>query len=238
MSERESAGVRGLYPFLYAGPAELSEVLAEVSRSTVEKAHEIVRLRRTVGESMAGAVAACAAAMAERFAAGGRLFTFGNGGSSTDAQEVATAFSAPAQGRPLAALCLTSDVAVVTALSNDVGFDVVFARQVAALGGAGDIAFGLSTSGGSANVVKAFEEAARRGMLTVALAGYQGGRLAELPELDHLFVIPSTSVHRIQEAQTTVYHVLWALTQHALGARPRRSTAPGSPAATRTREHP
>jgi D-sedoheptulose 7-phosphate isomerase len=154
--------------------------------------------------------------MAERFAAGGRLYTFGNGGSSTDAAEVATTFLHPPRGRALPALSLAADVAVVTALGNDVGFEVVFARQVAAFGRRVDIAFGLSTSGGSTNVIRAFEEANRRGMLTVGLAGYGGGRMAELDALDHLFVIPSPSVHRIQEAQTTVYHVLWELTQTAL----------------------
>ncbi|WP_250573758.1 SIS domain-containing protein [Nonomuraea sediminis] len=203
----------GLYPFLNggAGPA-----LEDVGRSTAEKAAEIVRLRARVAEESARALVACAEEMAARFAAGGRLFTFGNGGSSTDAQEVATVFLHPHRGVPVPALCLTGDSAVLTALSNDVGFDVVFARQLAALGRPGDVALGLSTSGGSANVVQAFETAARQGMLTVGLAGDKGGRLAELDVLDHLFVIPSSSVHRIQEAQTTVYHVLWELTQHAL----------------------
>jgi D-sedoheptulose 7-phosphate isomerase len=200
--------------------ALLDSVLSEVSRSTTEKATEIVRLRAEIAARLTGQLVTCAEAMAARFTAGGRLFAFGNGGSSTDAEEVAAAFSYPAGGRPLPALCLTSDVAVITALSNDVGFDVVFARQLAALGRAGDIALGLSTSGGSANVVRGLEEAGRRGMLTVALAGYDGGQLAELAGLDHLFVIPSASVHRIQEAQTTVYHVLWELIQHALGAIP------------------
>jgi D-sedoheptulose 7-phosphate isomerase len=118
----------------------------------------------------------------------------------------------------LPALSLAGDIAVVTALSNDVGFDVVFARQVAAFGRRGDIAFGLSTSGGSANVIRAFEEANRRGMLTVGFAGYAGGKMAEIDALDYLFVIPSPSVHRIQEAQTTLYHVLWELTLGALTA--------------------
>lgn len=210
-------GMQELYPFLYSEESKIETVLAEVGRSTAEKAAEIVRLRREVAERSAVLLAECAEAMAKRFSMGGRLFTFGNGGSSTDAQEVAEAFSYPERGRPLPALCLTNDVAVLTALSNDVSFEVVFARQLAALGGTGDIALGLSTSGGSPNVIRAVEEAARRGMLTIALAGYQGGKLAELDALDYLFVIPSSSVHRIQEAQTTVYHVLWELTQHALG---------------------
>ncbi|MFC4586256.1 D-sedoheptulose-7-phosphate isomerase [Sphaerisporangium corydalis] len=234
-----SEGIHRLYPFLDAGHAvraahpELAEErdaatrdaahAGHVNRSTEVKAEEIVRLRARVAELYTDRIAECAEAMAARFASGGRLFTFGNGGSSTDAQEVATAFLHPSRGRPLPALSLTSDAALVTALSNDVGFDVVFARQVSALARPGDIALGLSTSGGSANLVQAFEEAWGRGLLTIGLAGYQGGRLAELAELDvldYLFVVPSSSVHRIQEAQTTIYHVLWEATQHVLGTVP------------------
>ncbi|MCW2889509.1 MAG: phosphoheptose isomerase [Streptosporangiaceae bacterium] len=214
----EPSGVRALYPFLYTDGGDLDDVLGDLVKSTVDKAEEIVRLRRDVARMYADRLAACASEMAERFAAGGRLFAFGNGGSSTDAQDVATVFLYPPGGRPLPALSLTSDVAVVTALSNDIGFDVVFARQLATFGRPGDIALGLSTSGGSANVVLAFEEAARRGMLTVGLAGSDGGRLADLEVLDHLFIVPSSSVHRIQEAQTTVYHVLWELIQRGMEA--------------------
>jgi D-sedoheptulose 7-phosphate isomerase len=216
---RDGAGVESLYPFLYSGGADLDDVLDQVRRSTVDKAAEIVELRRlTVRRDMAR-LADCARAMARSFAGGGRLFAFGNGGSSTDAQAVATTFLHPRPpSRALPALALTDDVAVVTALANDVGFEVVFARQLAAFGRPGDIAVGLSTSGNSDNLVRGFEEASRRGLLTIGLAGYEGGRMAELDTIDHLFVVPSSSVHRIQEAQTTVYHVLWELTQVALQA--------------------
>jgi D-sedoheptulose 7-phosphate isomerase len=101
---------------------------------------------------------------------------------------------------------------VVTALANDIGVDVVFARQLAAFGGKTDIAIGLSTSGNSENLLRAFDEAARRGMLTIGLAGYEGGKMAELDSIDYLFVAPSASIHRIQEAQTTIYQVFWELT--------------------------
>jgi D-sedoheptulose 7-phosphate isomerase len=221
-------GMQDLYPFLYAHESASDTVLAEAARSTAVKAAEIVALRREVAELYAAEISDCAHAMAERFAAGGRLFTFGNGGSSTDAQQVATTFLHPPSGQPLPALSLTCDVAVVTALSNDIGFDAAFARQIAAFGRRDDIALGLTTSGGSPNVLQAFEEAARRGLLTIGMAGYHGGRLAELEMIDHLFVIPSSSVHRIQEAQTTVYHVLWELTLRALEER--RVIAAGFPA--------
>jgi D-sedoheptulose 7-phosphate isomerase len=209
--------VESLYPFLYAGAADLDAVMEQVRQSTAAKAAEAVTLREVVAEREADRLAACAQAMAGSFAAGGRLLAFGNGGSSTDAQDVVTTFMHPGGGgRPLPAISLTSDVAVVTALSNDIGFEVVFARQVAAWGRPGDVAIGLSTSGGSANVLRGFEEASRRGLLTVGLAGYDGGKMAEADTIDYLFVVPSSSVHRIQEAQTTVYHVLWELTQQAL----------------------
>jgi D-sedoheptulose 7-phosphate isomerase len=212
MSDMES-----LYPFLYSGVSDLEAVLANVCRSTTEKAEEITRLRADVLELYRDQLIECATAMARSFTARGRLFSFGNGGSSTDAQAIAELFQNPGPtGRPLPATTLTSDVAVLSALANDVSFDVVFARPLAANGRAGDIAFGLSTSGGSENVLRGFEEANRRGLLTIGLAGYDGGKMAEAGTIDHLFVMPSSSVHRIQEAQTTIYHVLWELTQLAL----------------------
>jgi D-sedoheptulose 7-phosphate isomerase len=97
---------------------------------------------------------------------------------------------------------------------------VVFARQIGAFGRSCDIAVGLSTSGNSANLLRAFDQARKIGMLTVGLAGYNGGKMADLDSVDHLFVVSSASVHRVQEAQTTVYHVLWELTVDALDGAP------------------
>jgi D-sedoheptulose 7-phosphate isomerase len=222
--ERDAGGIESLYPFLYAGKGDLEAVLAEVRRSTAEKAREIVALRARLGVELQGRLAECAAAMAGAFAAGGKLLAFGNGGSSTDAQAITQLFLHPPSGRPLPALALANDVAVLTALSNDIGFEVVFARQIAALGTAGDVAVGISTSGNSANILRAFDEAARRDLLTVGLAGYDGGKMAEARSIAYLFVVPSASVHRIQEAQTTLYHVLWELIQEALAdVRPEES---------------
>jgi D-sedoheptulose 7-phosphate isomerase len=202
-----------LYPFLYATESDPEAVMAEVRRSTTEKAHEIIALRRDVVRRDGARLAECAAAMADAVAAGGRIFAFGNGGSSTDAAELANLFLAPGPGsRPVPAFALAGDIAALTALSNDVSFDVVYSRQIAAFGRPGDIAVGLSTSGNSENLVRAFDEAHRRGLITVGLAGYDGGKMAELSSIDYLFVVPSASVHRIQEAQTTLYHALWELT--------------------------
>ena len=217
----EGGDMEALYPFLYADSGDVEQVVDEVRRSTVAKAAEIEALRRRVLERDGDRLLACAQHMAVRFAAGGRLFAFGNGGSSTDSQDLAALFLSPNGGaRPLPAFGLTNDIAVVTALSNDVGFDVVFSRQIAAFGRRDDIAMGLSTSGNSANLLRAFDEASRRGLLTVGIAGYDGGKMAELDSIDHLFVVPSPSVHRIQEAQTTIYHALWELTVATLAGDP------------------
>src|SRR6266516_1082035 len=214
------AAMESLYPFLYAGASDLDAVMAEVRASTVAKAAEIAALRRQVCARDAARLRACAGDMAGRFSAGGRLLAFGNGGSSTYAQEMATLFLHPGGGmRALPAFCLSNDTAVVTALCNDIGVDVVFSRQVAAFGRHADIAVALSTSGNSENLLRGLAEARQRGMLTVGIAGYDGGKMAELDGLDHLFVAPSTSIHRIQEAQTTIYHALWELTLAALGTR-------------------
>jgi D-sedoheptulose 7-phosphate isomerase len=211
------AAMESLYPFLYADKSDLSAVMDQVRASTVAKAAEILELRRTIAARDGARLEACARDAAARFDAGGRLFAFGNGGSATDAQQLATLFLNPDRGaRPLPAFGLANDTSVVTALCNDIGVEVVFARQLAAFGGRNDIAVGLSTSGNSGNLLRAFDEASRRGMLTIGLAGYDGGKMAELDSIDYLFVAPSASVHRIQEAQTTTYQVLWELTAAAL----------------------
>jgi len=205
--------MESLYPFLYADSGDVSAVLEQVRASTTAKAEEILQLRRVVCAQDGDRLAECARRIAYRFRTGGRLFAFGNGGSATDAQQVAALFLHPGGSAPsLPAFCLASDTAVVTALCNDIGVEVVFARQLAAFGGRDDIAVGLSTSGNSPNLLRAFDEASRRGMLTVGLAGYEGGKMAESDSIDYLFVAPSASVHRIQEAQTTIYQVLWELT--------------------------
>ena len=217
--------MESLYPFLYSDTSNLSAVLDQVRASTVAKATEIAELRAVIAERDGARLASCARQAAARFGAGGRLFAFGNGGSATDAQQLATLFLNPGaiEGRdapPLPAFGLANDTSVVTALCNDIGVEVVFARQLAAFGGRNDIAVGLSTSGNSANLVRAFDEASRRGMLTIGLAGYDGGKMAELDSIDYLFVAPTTSIHRIQEAQTTIYQVFWELTVAALVSDP------------------
>ena len=150
------------------------------------------------------------------FARGGRLFTFGNGGSATDAQGTADLFRRPPYGTPLPALSLVDDQAVLTALSNDVGFELVFSRQVIAHAGGLDIAVGFSTSGDSPDLLRAFEEAARQSLLTVGLCGYEGSGMATSTAIHHCLVVRSESVHRIQEAQDALTLALWESVQRHL----------------------
>ena len=233
-NETGTGAMESLYPFLYAGTTDLTAVLEQVRASTVAKTAEIIELRRVIAAQDGARLAACAHDVAARFAAGGRLFAFGNGGSATDAQQLATLLMNPGgDARPLPAFGLANDTAVVTALCNDVGVEVVFARQLAAFGGRDDIAVGLSTSGNSANLLRAFDEASRRGMLTIGLAGYDGGKMAELDSIDYLFVAPSSSIHRIQEAQTTTYQVLWELSLAALVSLEEEEVVPHVPRNTR-----
>jgi D-sedoheptulose 7-phosphate isomerase len=208
--------MESLYPFLYADTSDINAVLEQVRQSTVAKAQEIIELRQQVLDHDGKKLVDCAKDLAGRFAAGGRLYAFGNGGSASDAQRLVTLFLNPENATPLPAVALTSDSAIVTALCNDIGVEVVFSRQIAAFARKQDIAIALSTSGNSANLLRALEEASRRGLLTVGIAGYDGGKMAELDYLDYLFVAPSASVHRIQECQTTMYHALWELSQREL----------------------
>ncbi len=210
-----------LYPFLSTTPAQRSDggsdVMQELRRSTERKLAEAAALREWCLQTGAEQLRACAAGIAVRVRRGGRVLTMGNGGSSTDASALAALFvSPPGDAAPVPAMCLTEDPAILTALANDVGFDVVFGRQIATLAAADDVVIALSTSGNSPNLIRGLEQADRAGALTVGLAGYDGGAMAAWGRLDHLFAAPASSVHRIQEAQTTIYHVLWELTQHQL----------------------
>lgn len=205
-----------LYPMLAAEPRDAPALLADLARSAAAKAVESARLRAGTLRERSAELDRAATAMAEAFRNGGRLFTFGNGGSATDAAGLAGLFASPTRGRPLAARSLVAEAAVLTALANDIGVEVVFARQLAAHARPGDIAVGLSTSGGSANVLRAFAEARRRDVLTVGLAGYGGGAMRTCPDLQHCLAVDDQSVHRTQEAQSALAHALWSRVQDRL----------------------
>jgi len=187
--------------FLYAADDDLDAVLAHVRASTVSKGRDTIALRRTLDLDR---VRACGDAIGAALGRGARVLTFGNGGSATDAMDLA--LDLRELGAPAAAL--VDDVSTITAVGNDVGFDNVFARQLIPLARPGDVAFAISTSGSSANIVAALEEAHRREMTTCAITGYDGGRLAERDWLDHLIVVSGDYVPRLQEAHATAYHLL------------------------------
>ena len=198
-----------LYPFLAEQQGGDEALIADVRESVLMKAREVAALRaQTLGEN-SDVLAAAARGLRESLAAGGRLLALGNGGSATDAMDVVADFREP----PLsaAAIDLTADSAILTAIANDIGTEAIFARQVIAYGRAGDVLIALSTSGNSDNVIAALGEARRRGIATIALVGYDGGRVAAERRADHVLVTRSEHIPRIQEAQASAYHALCEL---------------------------
>jgi D-sedoheptulose 7-phosphate isomerase len=214
---------RELYPFLYNSEqdsdASLVTLFAEVRRSTLDKCADVMALRHRMLDEYETQLSVAATAMAERFSQGGKLIAFGNGGSATDADDAAIDCLTPSHApwTALPALSLPADGATGSAVANDVGIEHVFVRQIVALGESRDIALGISTSGRAANVVAGLAEAKRRGMLTIALTGYDGGAIARDHNTDFCFVARHEFVPRIQEGHATMWHCLLALVQDALG---------------------
>lgn len=198
-----------LYPFLAEAEDQLEPVLEDVRRSVLMKSQETSELRAQTLRENAEVLADAADQLRTRLQAGGKLLALGNGGSATDAMDAVADFRA---GSPTAtgwpALDLTEDPAILTAIANDIGTDAIFSRQVIAYGAAGDALLALSTSGNSRNVIEALAEARRRGLMTIALVGYDGGQVASEELADHVVVTRSEHIPRIQEAQASAYHVL------------------------------
>jgi len=154
--------------------------------------------------------------ISETFEAGNKLLLFGNGGSAADAQHLAAEFVNRyiIDRPPLPAIALTTDTSILTSVSNDVGYNEVFAKQLRALGREGDVAIGLSTSGNSSSVIRAFEVAREMGIKTVALTGNDGGVLIKVADI--VLLVSSTSTPRIQEAHILVGHILCEMVEHQL----------------------
>jgi len=188
-----------------------------VKDAILRKARESAEVKEQFFREEADRIEALVRTMAERFARGGRLYVMGNGGSATDAQHVAVEFFHPIieKRKPLPALALTADQALMTAISNDRDFAKVFADQLRVLARSDDMALAISTSGHSPNLVQALVTARELGLLTIAFAGKDGGRLHDLA--DCCFVVPSFSIHRIQETHVALYHIVWDLVHVALG---------------------
>ena len=189
-----------LYPFLAESETDLGAVMADVRRSVLAKAEEIGELRaQTLTENRDELIAAAAAVRAAP-----AVLALGNGGSATDAMDVVADLHAA--GR--CAIDLSADPSIITAVANDIGVEAIFSRQVIAYGREGDALIALSTSGNSANVIHALAEARRRGLRTIAMVGYDGGRVASDQLADHVVVTRSEHIPRIQEAQASAYHAL------------------------------
>ena len=203
-----------LYPFLGRAENGLEPVVDDVRRSILMKAQEVAELRRQTLTDGATTLADAAAELRTALDAGGRLLALGNGGSATDAMDVVADFRSPPVALPARpAIDLTEDPAILTAIANDIGVEAIFARQVIAYGRPADVLLAISTSGGSANVIAALAEARRGGLRTIALVGYDGGRVAAEGLADHVVVTRSQHIPRIQEAQASAYHVLRELVE-------------------------
>jgi D-sedoheptulose 7-phosphate isomerase len=201
-----------LYPFLGKGQQPLEEVVEAVQGSMLQKMQETNRLRADAAESESGAISEIAAAVSERLQRGGKIIAFGNGGSATDANDLVADCLDPPQGlAPVPAVSLSAEPANVTAIANDIGTEAIFARQLIAHARPEDVAVGISTSGGSANILAALAEARKRGLLTVGIVGYDGGRIVGERLADHAIVVRSDYIPRIQEVQASIYHVLRGL---------------------------
>lgn len=177
---------------------------------------DAAQLNRQFIDEQTGALLAAAHLLARTLTAGHKLLLFGNGGSAADAQHLAAEFvnRFRIERPPLAALALTTDTSILTAVANDYDFSQVFVKQLKALGRPGDLAWGISTSGGSPNVLAGLQTARRLGMATLALAGRDGG--AMVPLADVALIVRSNDTPRIQEVHITIGHVLCDLVDHIL----------------------
>ncbi len=203
-----------LYPFLGKGQQPLEEVVREVQGSLLQKVQEVNRMRAAAAESEAAAISHIAAAIAERLERGGKLIAFGNGGSATDANDlVSDCVDPPPDWGVIPAVSMSAEPANITAIANDIGTEAIFTRQLIAHARAEDVAVGISTSGGSANILAALAEARKRGLLTVGIVGYDGCRILGERLTDHAVVVRSDYIPRIQEVQASIYHVLRGLVE-------------------------
>jgi len=198
-----------LYPFLGRQKQDAADLIPEVAASILMKASDDTRLRGQMAAASSDEIWNASAAIAGRLARGGKLILFGNGGSATDANDWALDCVCPPSGlRPVPAISLSMEPANITAVANDVGTDLIFLRQLIAQARPEDVAIGISTSGGSRNIVAALEEARKRKLLTVALLGYDGGEIRRRGLADFALVVPCDYIPRIQEVQASVYHVI------------------------------
>ena len=216
---------RSFYPFLHEEQKRPEELMDQLTFSLLEKARESVSVKTKFFEENKETIIAASLDLAKAFHRGRKLLVCGNGGSATDAQHVAVEFMHPITvGRKaLPAICLNNDMAMVTAVANDVGFDDVFSRQIIALANEGDVLLGISTSGNSENLMHAFATARQLNLVTLGFAGDDGGRMDQMRScglLDYCLTVPTSSIHRIQETHVALYHIMWDLVHEFLQHKP------------------
>jgi D-sedoheptulose 7-phosphate isomerase len=205
-----------LYPFLGEEKQPMDTVVDQVAESIRVKAQEDARLRARLAQEQSERIVEAASAIRARVARGGKLITFGNGGSATDANDFAIDCVQPPAGfRPIPAISLSMEPANLTAIANDVGIDLIFLRQLVAHARKDDVAVGISTSGNSRNVIMALEEAKKRGLLTIGLLGYDGGEIVRRGLADIALVVQSDYIPRIQEVQASTYHAIREMIEEA-----------------------
>jgi D-sedoheptulose 7-phosphate isomerase len=198
-----------LYPFLGQQRQETKDVVVQVADSIQMKVRDDSALREQVAQEQSEPISNAVLAMRERLQHGGKLIIFGNGGSATDANDWALDCVEPPEGyRPVPAVSLAMEPANITAVANDVGPEVIFLRQLIAQARPEDVAIGISTSGGSRNIIMALEEARKRKLLTVALLGYDGGEIVRRGLAEFPIVVNCDYIPRIQEVQASIYHVM------------------------------
>jgi len=217
-----------LYPFLHGGRKDSAREQAALLESVRRKAQHSVSVKQDFFAANAEGLIEAARAIAAVYAGGGKMFSMGNGGSSCDAAHFAVEFQHPiTAGRPaLAAMNLVMDQAMLSAVANDVGIQHVFVRQLEAHARPGDGLIGFSTSGNSENLLAAYAKAREMGLVTLGLAGGDGGAMRRSGLVDHCLVVQTDSIHRVQEVHVACYHILWDLT-HTLLADTRGSAGGG-----------
>lgn len=201
------------YPFLHGGSKDPVREEQALLESIAQKSRDSIACKQQFFSTQSEELLLVARSLAGALDAGGKLLTMGNGGSHCDASHLAVEFQHPVTtGRPAyPAIDLAADITMLSAVGNDVGFDQVYVRRLTALANSKDILVGLSTSGNSKNLMLAFEYAKSKGMLTIGFSGMDGGDMAQSETVDHCLTVPSDSIHRIQECQVAIYHILWDL---------------------------
>lgn len=209
----DNSALQSLYPFLHGARQDAARLDEALLESVRQKARDSLAVKEAFFHQNTAQVVATARAIATTYENGGRLFAIGNGGSSCDAAHIAVEFLHPVTaGRPaLPAVNLVADTAMMTAVGNDVGFAHIFVRQLIAQARRGDALVGISTSGNSDNLLAAFAKAKEMELTTIGLAGGEGGKMKQSHDVDHCLVVPSDSIHRVQECHVAIYHILWDL---------------------------